>query len=76
MGIVIVVVCLLIGLLEVVKHLSPPPSRVTEDVQYLYDARTDLCFATRYGGAVSASYVMVAIPCTPSVLVLARDREP
>lgn len=47
-----------------------PPSRVTTNIQYLYDARTNLCFATKYGGVSADSFTMAVIPCSPEIMTL------
>lgn len=52
---------------------SVPPSRETTDLQYLHDARTDLCFATRFGASRVASYVMVLVPCSPAVRAVIQE---
>jgi hypothetical protein len=64
-------VLLLLGCLGTMG-CQDPPSQVVNDIQYLYDARTDLCFATRYGGLGANSFAMVAIPCSSTVIAIAR----
>lgn len=71
----LLIAALAAGLILGVLKLWPtvPPSRETTDLQYLHDARTDLCFASRYGGVNVSSYVMVLVPCSPAVRALTTE---
>lgn len=53
---------------------ADPPSRVSENIQYIHDKRTDLCFASHYGGVASGSFAMISVPCSDSILKL-TDKE-
>jgi hypothetical protein len=69
---------LLLGVvcLGIVGCSNQPPSQVTTDIQYLYDLRTNLCFASRYGGLGANSFAMTAVTCSPAVIALAQERRP
>lgn len=52
-----------IGAAVVMTACEEQPSRSAVNIRYLYDTRTNLCFATRWES-------MVAVPCTPEILIL------
>lgn len=57
----------LLGLGLVITACNQPESVTTTQIQYLYDTRTELCFAARFGAYNTASYALVTVPCTPAV---------